>query len=290
MRGRVRKDAPLNEYTTFRIGGPARLLVEPRDVNDLKVLIRLIKRYTIPCFLLGAGSNILADDRGVNGVVVRLQAPHFRKIRIKGRRLEAGGGALLAQVIRAAGRRGLAGAEFLVGIPGTLGGALAMNAGIPEKTIADFFEDATVLDGNASLKTIGRDGVRFGYRKSGLAKYIIISARLKFSPGDPSGIKNRMREQMVHRMKQQDYSLPSAGCVFRNPASLQGVAAGKLIDRCGLKGARVNDACVSEKHANFIVNKGRARSSDVEQLMRLVQKKVSVRFHIQLQPEIRIWH
>ncbi|MFH1269772.1 MAG: UDP-N-acetylmuramate dehydrogenase [Candidatus Omnitrophota bacterium] len=288
LKGRIRLAEPLKKHTTFKIGGPAKFLVEPKDPGDLRLLLSLVKRYNLPIFVIGAGSNLLVSDKGINGVVVRLNAPYFNKLSYKNNYLDAGSGVWLGRVILFARGHGLSGAEFLAGIPGTLGGALAMNAGIAKdnRSIQDLVKSVTVMDYRGNKKILNKKDIRFGYRKSSLSKYIILSALLKLKRGDKEEVRNKIKEYFQYRKLTQDLSRPSAGCIFRNPP---GDSAGRLIDLCGLKGKGFRDAGVSLKHANFILNLGQASSADVIKLMAFITGKVRDKFGIKLTPEIKIW-
>ena len=286
LKGKFRTREFLKEHTTFKIGGPAKIFFEPRDIKDLRLSLSLVKKNRIPILVIGAGSNILVNDDGFKGMVLRLNTPSFKKIVLKHNCLEAGSGVLLSQVVLKAKGLGLSGAEFLSGIPGTVGGALIMNAGIREKNIADLVEDVKVMDYNGNIKILNKNNIKFKYRSSNLSQYIILSARLKLRKKDPRKIKEKIKKYFVYRKLTHDLSKPSAGCVFKNPT---GYSAGRLIDLCGLKGKRIGDASISFKHANFIVNIGNARAKDVLKLMSLIRREVKKKFNISLKPEIKIW-
>jgi len=294
LKGKVKLKEPLKDYTTFKIGGRAEYFVEPKDLDDLKLLLNLVKRYLtcsgrqgkIPILVIGAGSNILISDKGLDGIVLRLNSPYFKRLTVKDNRLKVGAGCLLNKVILKAKKEGLSGMEELVGIPGSIGGALAMNAGTRDKNIADSVENVTVMDYNGKIKTLDKKDIRFGYRSCGLSRYIILNARIRLVKKNKKEIQNRINDYLKYRKSQQDLSKASAGCVFKNPR--QG-SAGKLIDLCGLKGKRIGGATVSKRHANFIVNLGQAKAQDVIKLMTLVKKEVKNRFKINLEPEIKIW-
>ncbi len=286
LKGNVRRKEPLSRHTSFKIGGPAEFFIEPKDITDLKLLLDLAKRYKIPLSVIGAGSNILVSDRGRKGIVFRLASPVFKTINFKGDYCEAGAGVLLGQLLRVCQKRGLSGLEFLVGIPGTVAGAVAMNAGAQGKSISDVLMYVKVMDKNGTIKILSRKKARFGYRTSGLARYIIISAFIELAHNQKENIGKRVKQYLAYRKLAQDYTHPSAGCVFKNP---QGYSAGKLIDLCGLKGKRVGQASVSRKHANFILNTGGARAGDVLKLMACIRKKVKQTFRVNLAPEIKIW-
>jgi UDP-N-acetylmuramate dehydrogenase len=286
LKGKIRLSEPLKNHTSFKIGGRAKFFVEPKDTADLKLLLNLVKKHKVPVFVIGAGSNILISDRGVNGLVTRLNSPFFKKVSLKNNCLEAGSGTELSRLLLFAYQHGLSGLEFLAGIPGTLGGALAMNAGIPEENIADAVEKVTVMDYNGRIKILNKKNIKFSYRQSSLAKYIILSTQIKLRKKKKKEIREKIKQYLDFRKPRQDYSFPSAGCVFKNAGSY---SAGRLIDLCGLKGRRIGNAQISLKHANFILNLGGARASDVSQLMHLIRKKVKDKFNIILEPEIKIW-
>jgi len=273
-------------HTTFKIGGPAKYFIEPKDTHELKLLLSSIKRYNIPLLVIGGGSNILVNDRGVRAIVLSLNPPIFKKISFHNNHVFAASGVALSRVIRLAQKQGLSGLEFLSGIPGRVGGALAMNAGIPGENIGDLVEEASVMDYNGNIKNLNKKKIKFGYRASSLSKYIILSARLKLIKKDKQEIKNRIKRYLSRRKLTQDLSWSSAGCIFKNP---KGVSAGELIDLCGLKGKRIGGACISRIHANFILNLGQARARDVLKLMDLAKKDVKKKFNVSLEPEIKIW-
>ncbi|KPK97998.1 MAG: hypothetical protein AMJ95_06365 [Omnitrophica WOR_2 bacterium SM23_72] len=286
IKGKIRRKEPLSRHTTFRIGGPAKFFVEPKDLSDLKTLIIWARIHKIPLLVIGAGSNILASDKGIEACVVRLSRPFFKKMSLCPNGLDAGSGLSLAKLLGFARSRSLSGLEFLVGIPGTVGGALAMNAGAWGENLGNLVEKVKIMDYNGRIKVLGKKKIRFAYRKSSLASYIILSVRLKLHKKTRREISSRIKKYRKLRLKTQDQGAANAGCIFRNPA---GFTAGHLIEGCGLKGKRMGDAVVSKRHANFILNQNSARYQDVLNLMNLIRKKVRMRFHIHLEPEIKIW-
>ncbi len=288
LKGKVRFLEPLKNYTTFKIGGKAQFFIEPKDISDLRLLLKFGKRYRIPIYVIGKGSNILVSDKGIKGVVLRLSAPYFKRISWRDNHLEVGSGVLLHKVVLFAQDYGLSGAEFLAGIPGTVGGALAMNAGVAggNHCIGDLVKTVTVIDFAGNIKTLCEKDIKFGYRESSPSKYIILSTCLRLVKKNKEEVKERIKEYLNYRKATQDLFWPSAGCVFRNP---KGDSAGRLIDLCGLKNKRMGDMCISLKHANFILNLGQGRARDVLKLMDLVREKVKDRFNITLKPEIKIW-
>jgi len=288
LKGKVRLQEPLKNHTTFKIGGPAKFFIEPRDPEDLKLLLGLAKKNKFSLYLIGRGSNLLISDKGINGVVIRLSGPYFRNLFCKNNYLYAGAGVLLSSIVLFTREHGLSGGEFLTGIPGTVGGALAMNAGVAKEymSIGNIIKDVTVMDYAGDIKTLDKKDIKFAYRKSSLSKYIILNATIRLKKNNKKEIGDRIKEYFDSRKRTQDLSRPSAGCVFKNPA---GDSAGRLIDLCGLKGKRIKDAAISLKHANFILNFGKANAADVRRLMDLVKKEVHSKFNIDLTPEIKIW-
>lgn len=286
LKVKVRIKEPLKDYTAFKIGGRAKYFAQPRDTGELKLLLGAAKIYAIPVFVLGKGSNLLIGDKGVSGLVLSFNAPFFKRVRVDKSFISASCGAALSGLIAEAGKNNLGGLEFLAGIPGAVGGALAMNAGAWGKNIGDLVENATVMDYNGNIKTLRKGGLKFGYRFSNLSKYIILEASFKLSRLDAPGAKGIIAGYLNRRRQAQDLSSPSAGCVFRNPA---GRSAGKLIDLCGLKGRSSGRASISNIHANFILNKGGASSRDVLKLMDLAKSEVKKKFKVDLKPEIKIW-
>lgn len=286
VKGRVRLDQPLKRHTALRTGAAVSFFIEPADIEDLKLLISCAKKYKIPLSVIGAGSNILAGDRRLRRIVVSLSSPFFKKLAFKGETAEAGSGLMLAVLVKEALKRGLSGVEFLSGIPGTLGGALAMNAGAWGSRISQKVARVTVIDSRARIRSLSRGEIDFAYRKSGLEKFIILSAALKFVKREKRKIKQDIANYRRRRRILQDFSFPSAGCAFKNPP---GGYAGRLIELCGLKGKSIGGACISSKHANFILNRKNARAADILRLMALAKRKVKDNFKINLEPEIKIW-
>lgn len=288
LKGKLRRNEPLSRHTTFKIGGRAMLFIEPFDEADLKRIVINAGPKHIRILLMGSGSNILVNNAKIAGAVIRLSSPSFKRIIRRDKDLlEAGSGVTLTQLLNYARRSGLGGCEFLAGIPGTLGAALVMNAGVKDGRIGDLVRQVRVMDYKGNTRILNKGELQFTYRDSGLKKYIVLGALLKLAALGKKRISGRIKKRMEYRIRTQDYAYPSAGCVFKNPGN--GVAAGRLIDMCGLKGTHIGDAYVGTKHANFILNKGKARASDVLKLMRYVKGKVKNKFGIELEHEIKIW-
>jgi UDP-N-acetylmuramate dehydrogenase len=283
---KIKTRVRLSGLTSLRVGGEARFFLEAASVEELKHALRNSGRLKIPVFILGSGSNILASSSGLNGLVIKLAGEFFKHIYKDGEYLEAGSAAQLNQLLLYAKNNSLSGLEFLAGIPGTLGGALAGNAGAWGKSIGELVEEVRVLDYHGNPGILVAKELKFSYRKSNLNKYIVISARLKLRKAGKGAIGLRIKEYLLKRNKAQDNKFPNAGCIFKNPAN---VSAGRLIDACGLKLVSKGQAVISGVHANFILNKGNADSSDILFLMDLIRKNVKKKFKINLEPEIKIW-
>ena len=286
LNNKINQSAKLRDHTTFKIGGLARYFLKASNLRQLQDALIFARKKMIRVFILGSGSNILASDSGVNGLVIKLNSPGFKELRIKGRFIDAGSAMKLNQLILLAKDQGLAGLEFLSGIPGTLGGALMGNAGAWGSEIGELVEEIRVLDYNGKIKLLKKQQLKFSYRKSNLSKYIILSARLKLRLAKKEVIMQTIKQYLKQRGKTQENSLPNAGCIFKNPKNL---TAGKLIEECGLKLRRAGQAIISGVHANFILNMAKAKSKDVLSLMELARKEVKRKFKVELKPEINLW-
>ena len=282
--GLVRRDEPLAKHTTFRIGGPADLWVECEDVDALSRVIEVLDAESVPWAVLGRGSNVLASDRGVEGAIIVLGGG-FRRHRVGADHLIAGAGATLAVLVQEAFSRGLGGLEFAVGIPGTLGGALAMNAGSREEWIGSVVGAVTLFVPGEGLRSVHGEEIEWGYRFAGYPlNGIIVEATLVLSSGDIDVIRTSMEASLSRRKRSQPLGMPNAGSVFVNPP---GDSAGRLIEEAGLKGTRVGGASVSEVHANFIVNCGGATATDVLVLVERIREAVRQTHGVELTPEVR---
>ncbi len=282
----VRRDEPLAMHTWFQLGGPAEYFAEPDDPDQLIDLIRRCHEEGIAVRLLGGGSNILVRDEGVSGVVVRLVAPAFAKIDVKDRSITAGAGAAMGHVVTTAVHRGLAGLEALVGIPGTIGGALFGNTGVPGSDIGQWTTQATVVSQTGEVYCRGRDELDFAYRRSNLDELVILEADFQLEQDDPTELAKRMQKHWIAKKAAQPMGHQCAGCVFRNP---RGAGAGELIEEAGLKGTRIGGAVVSDRHANFIVAEPECTSQDVLRLIDLVRGQVHDRLGVELERELEIW-
>jgi len=281
----LRQNEPLAKKTTLRVGGPADCYVEPVSETELAVVLRLCAAHQVPFVILGRGSNLLIKDGGIRGVVVSLAHPNFSRVEIAGDRLHCGAGARLKTVAVEAKRNGLTGLEFLEGIPGSVGGALRMNAGAMGSWMFDTVEIIRFMDYAGRTHERKASEVNVEYRGCPLFKsHIALGAVLKAEPASREGVEQRMQSFSRKRWTSQP-AAPSAGCIFKNPPS---IPAGKLIDELGLKGARVGGAVVSDVHGNFIVNEGHATAKDVLALIEVVRQRARTARGIELETEVEI--
>lgn len=281
---RVRLNEPMNKHTTFRIGGNAECFVSIQSIEELRELTSLCRRENIPFFLIGKGSNLLVSDKGIPGVVAYL-GEELCSISVNENLIVAEAGATLAAVAATALKEGLTGFEFAAGIPGTVGGAIRMNAGAYGGDMSQVVKWVRVLEPDGNIRTIAAEEMNFSYRYSILkdVDYIVLAAGIALNCGDEKSIRMSMMELAERRKEKQPLEYPSAGSTFKRP---EGYFAGKLISEAGLSGARVGDAVVSEKHNGFIVNEGCATAEDVKQLIETVRKKVYENSGVLLEPEI----
>ena len=282
----MRLDCPMKEYTSFRAGGNAALLIEPGDMAELFSAAEACRKEHLPMLVMGNGSNLLFRDEGYEGVVVRMGAG-IGRIHAEGNVIFAEAGALLSAVAKEAARHSLSGLEFASGIPGSLGGAVFMNAGAYGGEMKDVLLSTMALSENGMMKDRKTADMKLGYRSSIFQETgeIIIGVKLLLTPGRQSEIQEKMRELTAKRNEKQPVSLPSAGSFFKRP---EGHFAGKLIEDCGLKGLSLGGARVSPLHAGFIVNEGDATAKDILELMRVIQETVYDKTGVRLEPEVRI--
>lgn len=282
--GKVRRQEILSAHTSFRIGGPAALFVVCETVADLATALKVLDETQAPWTVIGKGSNILASDSGYDGAVLVL-GNEFKNRTVDGAHVRAGAASILAVLVQEAFRRGMTGLEFGVGIPGTLGGALAMNAGSREAWIGSIVESVTLLVPGKGLLSLGGSEIRWEYRRTSLPRgSVIVEASLRLEPGDVNQIRRVMEANLRRRRRSQPLNMPSAGSVFVNP---EGDSAGRLIEELGLKGFSIGGASVSDVHANFIVNTGGATAADVAALIGHVRDAVEDEYGIELRPEVR---
>jgi UDP-N-acetylmuramate dehydrogenase len=284
MAGRVLLSEPLSRHTTFKIGGRAEVIVCPRDAEDAARICSLLKRECLPFTVIGAGSNVIAPDEGIEGIIVKTQAPSARIVFLGRGRVRADAGVMLIDLIKATARRGLTGIEPLAGVPGTVGGAVVMNAGTRDVETASCVSRVEVLTAAGRTRSFAAKECSFGYRRSMFlgTDWFILGAEFKLGRGEARRSLKLIREFLVDRKRKYPLDLPSAGSVFRRPP---GDYAGRLIEEAGCKGMRVGDAIVSERHANFIVNAGAAKASDVIELISRVRRRVYEKTGVYLELE-----
>lgn len=282
----VHENEPLAPHTWFRLGGLAEYFAEPTSVEELAELVRRCRDEQVAVRLVGGGSNILVPSGGVSGVVVSISAPVFDNIQITGTEVTAGGGARLSHVVSATVRDGLAGMESLVGIPGTVGGALHGNSGSHGTDVGQWCREATVMTRSGEILTRGTEDLRFAYRQSSLDELVILSARFELEPDDPIELTRRMQKMWIVKRSSEPSSEIGAGCIFKDP---QGMSAAQMIDQAGFKGTRVGAVEVCDRNPNFIVAEPGATSEDVKRLIDLVRGGVTAAWGIDLETQIEIW-
>lgn len=278
-------EEPMKKHTTFRVGGPADVLVQP-DETALAAVLGLCRQHNVPYSFIGNGSNLLVGDKGIRGVVIEMTEP-MGNIEVQGTRITAQAGAMLSKIANTAASNGLGGMEFAAGIPGSVGGAVVMNAGAYGGEMKDIIERVYVLDENGAQLELDRDALDLGYRHSCIPdkKYIVTKVVLELVPRDEAEIRSKMKELNEKRAEKQPLQYPSAGSTFKRP---EGYFAGKLIMDAGLRGYQVGGAQVSEKHCGFVINKGDATAADICQLMQDVADKVQAQFGVVLEPEVKM--
>ena len=278
-------EEPMKKHTTFRVGGPADVLVQP-DETALAAVLGLCRQYHVPYSFIGNGSNLLVGDKGIRGVVIEMTEP-MGNIEVHGTQITAQAGAMLSKIANTAASNGLGGMEFAAGIPGSVGGAVVMNAGAYGGEMKDIIERVYVLDENGAQLELDRDALDLGYRHSCIPekKYIVTKVVLELVPRNEAEIRSEMKELNEKRAEKQPLQYPSAGSTFKRP---EGYFAGKLIMDAGLRGYQVGGAQVSEKHCGFVINKGDATAADICQLMRDVSDKVQAQFGVVLEPEVKM--
>ena len=278
-------EEPMKKHTTFRIGGPAEYLILPQTAEEIADVVKLCRQEEIPWYIVGNGSNLLVADEGVRGVVIQLLR-NFNQIQVEGCQIRMQAGAQNAAVAKRALNASLTGFEFAAGIPGTIGGAVVMNAGAYGGEMKDILKEVTVLDQNGMIRTIPAEELELGYRTSIIARkgYVVLEAVIVLKTGDPKEIKAAIDDLKEKRVTKQPLEYPSAGSTFKRP---EGYFAGKLIMDAGLRGFSVGGAQISEKHCGFVINKGNATAKDVTELMDETKKIVMEKFGVALEPEVK---
>lgn len=281
----ILEQEPMQKHTTFRIGGAAKYFAMPKNVDEIMTLIRYCQEQELPYCVLGNGSNVLFTDNGYEGMIIRIGSA-MSEIRVDGTSVYAQAGAILARVANLAYEAGLTGMEFAAGIPGSIGGAIVMNAGAYGGEMKDIVSYVEVLSTDGTLRSYACDEMEFAYRHSIIdADKIVVGVGLTLEHGDKTAILDRMNELAEARRSKQPLEYPSAGSTFKRP---EGYFAAKLIDDSGLRGYRVGGAMVSEKHCGFVVNVKQASSADVLAVMQHVQEVVNEKYGVMLEPEVRI--
>lgn len=280
---KIEKDISLSTLTTYKTGGIAKLVVYPNNINNLKQMLKLIHKYNIKYFILGKGSNTLFSDKEFNGVIIKLDK--LNNFKIQQTEIYVESGMILSKLVQASVKNELTGLEFAIGIPGTIGGAIYMNAGAYGNNMSNIVKSVIVLNEKFQIKEIPLEELKFDYRYSIFQdnkNLICVAANIKLEHGNHDEIASKIKENLLKRKNSQPLEYPSAGSVFRNP---EGNYAGKIIEELGLKGKNIGGAEISTKHANFIINKNNASSSDILNLIKLVQKEVKDKYKIDLKLE-----
>lgn len=286
INGQIKLHEPMAHHTTWRVGGMADVLIIPQGEGDIRAVVKYSRDRKIPLYIVGNGSNLLVLDKGIRGIVLKINKV-MDKIEVKNNVIITGSGAMLPKVARLAISSGLKGLEFAVGIPATVGGAVTMNAGAHGQSISEVIQEVKVVNNQGEPETIPSGDLAFQYRSSGIRKkeYLITEAVFKLQPGDLKELESRAAANLERRREAQPLTQPNAGSVFKNPS---GTSAGKLIDEAGCKGMIAGQAMISEKHANFIVNLGGAKAEDIIQLIDKVRQRVKTKFNISLELEIQV--
>jgi len=286
LAGDVRVQEPLRAHTTFQIGGNADFFVSPAGPQDVQRTVEIARTYELPWTVLGQGSNVLVRDGGIRGLVLRL-GRRLGQMTFQGETVTVQAGAALPRLGREAVRRGLAGLEFTAGVPGTVGGAVRMNAGCCGQSFGEVVQSVTGIDAEGRVCTLTQEDLQFGYRHSVLREraLIVVEAALALTPDGPEAVAARYQEIRIYKRRTQPLGAASAGCVFKNPP---GYSAGELIEAVGGKGLRWGGAQVSSQHANFIVNVHQARAADVLRLIELIRERVHQQFGVWLEMEIEV--
>ena len=283
---RILRNEPMKKHTTFRIGGPADVLVKPATITEIEQVLQCCEEQAVPYYVVGNGSNLLVGDEGIRGVVLQL-GNDFSEVEVcEDDTIWVQAGCRLSKVANLAAEHALTGMEFAAGIPGTIGGAVMMNAGAYGGEMKDIIECVTLLTPDREVLILPQDQMEFGYRESIVSKenYIVLEAKLRLQKGEPEAIEAKMKEYSEARRSKQPLEYPSAGSTFKRP---EGCYAGKLIMDAGLAGYRVGDAQVSEKHCGFVINCGQATAKDVTAVMNDVIHRVAEAYQVELEPEVR---
>jgi len=282
----VKTDYPIADHTWYGLGGPVDYFVTPKTARELKDVVRRCNESDIPIFVIGFGSNLLINDDGLRAAVIKLQGNEFEHTRFDGSTITAGAGDDLNKLVLKCVQKGLSGIEALTGIPGSIGGAVKMNAGGRFGDIGSAVQSVTLMDSRGNIFEKSKPELVFDYRSTNISAKFILSACLGLTPADPEQIVRTVKESWIYRKNSQPLNTRNCGCVFKNPP---GAFAGALIDRAGLKGFQIGAAVVSEKHANFIIAQDGCKSRDVIKLIETIKQRVKKQSDIELETEIEIW-
>lgn len=292
LKENILANEPMKKYTTFRVGGPADIMVKPSTIEEIQFVVATCKENGVPYYVMGNGSNLLVDDLGFRGVIIQVYK-NLGEVTISGNTVTAQAGALLSKIATKAAEEELTGFEFAHGIPGTLGGAVTMNAGAYGGEIKDVIVSAKVMNQDGKVYELSREELELGYRKSIVEKegLIVLEATLSLQKGDKEAILAAMKDFNGRRRDKQPLDKPSAGSTFKRPMPKEGEAqlyAGKLIEDSGLRGFRIGGAAVSDKHCGFVVNEGNATFKELTELIKYVQDTVKAKFGVYLETEVKI--
>ena len=282
----VETDYPLAKRTWYGLGGAADYFIRPKTVKQLKEVVRRCSKNNIRIYVMGFGSNLLISDEGLRGAVIKLEAEQFAQIEFDGEDVTAWAGAELSKLVLTCVEKGLSGIEALTGIPGSVGGAVKMNAGGNFGDFGSTVETVTLMDSDGNIFEKSKPELVFDYRRTNITAKFILNARLKLNESDSEQIMRTVKEIWIYKKNNQPLNTKNSGCIFKNP---QGGSAGALIDRAGLKGLKIGGAVVSEKHANFIIAEKGCTSSDVMKLIEAIKLKIKEQFDIELELEVEIW-
>ena len=282
----VETDYPLARRTWYGLGGPADFFIRPKTVEQLKKVVRRCNENNIPIYVMGFGSNLLISDDGLRAAVIKLEAEQFAQIEFDGEEVTTWAGAELSKLVLTCVEKGLSGIEALTGIPGSVGGAVKINAGGNFGDFGAAVESVTLMDGDGNVFEKSKPELVFDYRRTNITAKFILNARLKLNTADSEQIMRTVKEIWIYKKNNQPLNTRNSGCIFKNP---RGVSAGALIDRAGLKGLQIGGAVVSEKHANFIIAEKGCTSRDVKRLIEAIKQRVKEQFDIELELEIEVW-
>jgi UDP-N-acetylmuramate dehydrogenase len=283
----VETNYPLARHTWYGLGGPADFFIRPQSVEQLKDVALRCNENQIPIYVLGFGSNLLISDEGLRAAVIKLDSDQFQKVEFDGCQVTAWAGADLSQLVLTCVEKGLSGIEALTGIPGSVGGAVRMNAGGNFGDIGAAVQTVTLMDNKGAVFEKSKPELMFDYRGTNITAKFILNAKMKLTEGDPEQIMRTVKEIWIHKKNNQPLNSKNSGCIFKNP---RGASAGALIDRAGLKGLQIGGAVVSEKHANFIIADKKCKSRDVLRLIDAIKDRVKEQFDTELELEIEIWN